>query len=110
MVFDIVQALDVVIRGRDLMRLPKPIHFARSLIVALMVAVAVTAFGIVASAAEGPKLSPAEYKSLPVGTVVKYDQWGFRVKSTDGFEIAFRELNVSKWSSIYAIFGRQGSS
>lgn len=35
------------------MRVPKPIHFARSLAVALMVAVAVTAFATVAPAAAG---------------------------------------------------------
>jgi hypothetical protein len=51
--FYIAQALDCVIRGRDRVRVPKPIHFARSLAVALMVAVMVTAFATVAHAADG---------------------------------------------------------
>ena len=66
------------------MRVPKPIHFARSLAVALMVAVAVTAFATAVPAAEGPILPPAEYKPLPVGTKISYDNKPYSVSADGG--------------------------
>ncbi len=32
----------------------------------------------------GPSLPPAEYKPLPVGTVVTYDTWSYTVTKSDG--------------------------
>ena len=90
------------------MRVPKPVHFARSLAVALMVAVAVTAFGNVASAAEGPKLSPAEYKPLPAGTSIVYDNRYYTVVNLNGFLTVFKTLTRGRllvYLNAYAVFG-----
>ena len=71
---------------------------------------AVTAFAPAASAAEGPQLSPAPYKALPVGTKVKYDSWAFDVKRSDGFESAVKIPRTGNWFRTYAVFGRSGEN
>ena len=71
-------------------------------------ALAVTAFTQAAPAAEGPQLSPAPYKALPVGTKVKYDSWAFDVKRSDGFESTVKIPRIGKWFRTYAAFGRAG--
>lgn len=53
-------------------------------------------------------LAPAEYKSLPVGTKVRYDNWSYTVQRTDGFETIVKESKNGKWPKIYAGFGWQG--
>ena len=67
-----------------------------------------TVFAEAAPAAEGPQLSPAPYKALPVGTKVNYDNWGFDVKRSDGFESAVKVPRLGKWFITYAVFGRAG--
>ena len=57
----------------------------------------------------GPQLPPAEYKPLPVGTVVTYDTWGYTVTKTEGFDITFR-TTAGNWKHYYAVFGKQGDS
>ncbi len=48
--------------------------------------------GFAAAPAEqaGPQLPPAEYKPLPVGTVVTYDTWSYTVTKWDGYDIRFK--------------------
>jgi len=60
-------------------------------------------------AAEGPKLPPAEYKPLPVGTTVRYDKWSYVVTRSSGHEIAVKDQN-RKWFRIYAGFGLDGKN
>jgi len=62
-----------------------------------------------ASAAEGPSLPPAEYKPLPVGTKVRYNNWEYEVQRSDGFETVIK-TNRLNWFRPYAVFGRQGES
>jgi hypothetical protein len=50
----------------------------------------------------GPQLPPAEYKPLPVGTKVKYDTWGYKLKKSDGFTVSSKN---KRW---YAVFGKFG--
>ncbi len=53
----------------------------------------------------GPQLPPAEYKPLPVGTVVKYDTWGYAVKESDGFRV--RSIADSgNWKNRLSVFGK----
>ena len=59
-------------------------------------------------AAEGPKLSPAEFKPLPVGTKVKYDTWTFTVEEVDNFDFLIK-INDNRWLRRYAVFGKYGS-
>ena len=89
------------------MRVTKPIHFSGGLAVALMVAVAVTAFATVAPAAEGPALEPAEYKPLPDGTRINYDNRIYVVSRTDGFSTVYKTVTGGKlsWLSAHALFG-----
>ncbi len=77
---------------------------------AVAFAAAVTAFAQAAPAAEGPQVSPAPYKALPVGTKVKYDSWAFEVKRSDGFESAVKIPRIGKWFRTYAVFGRAGEN
>ena len=53
-------------------------------------------------------LGPAEYKPLPVGTKVRYDNLSYTVQRTDGFETIVKEGKQGKWPKIYAGFGWQG--
>ncbi len=48
----------------------------------------------------GPSLPPAEYKPLPVGTVVTYDTWGYTVTTSDGYDIRFK-TNAGKRGLIF---------
>ena len=57
----------------------------------------------------GPALPPAEYKSLPVGTNVRYDSWRFKVKKSDGFTVSSTNKN-GKWKRRYAVFGKFGEA
>jgi hypothetical protein len=106
-VFDIVQALYSVIRREDRMRVPKPINFTTGL-AAITMAAAILAFASPAPAAEGPNLAPAEYKPLPVGTVINYDKRSYTVTRNEGFEIVVKEGKSGNWNKPYAVFGRQG--
>ncbi|NQU57769.1 MAG: caspase family protein [Rhodospirillales bacterium] len=69
-----------------------------------------TVFAQAAPAAEGPQLSPAPYKALPVGTKVNYDNWAFVIKRSDGFESAVKVPRIGKWFITYAVFGRAGEN
>ena len=53
----------------------------------------------------GPSLPPAEYKPLPVSTVVTYDTWSYTVTKSDGFDITYKP-NSGDWRHDYAVFGR----
>ena len=72
----------------------------------------VMAFGGLSSslAAEGPKLPPAEYKPLPVGTVIKYNDRKYEVMRTDGHSTVFRGFKGGKllWVTTYSLFGETG--
>ena len=57
----------------------------------------------------GPSLPPAEYKPLPVGTVVTYDTWGYTVTKTEGFDITFK-TTAGNWKHYYAVFGKHGDN
>ena len=52
-------------------------------------------------------LPPAEYKPLPVGTRIKYDDRIYRVTRTDGFLTTYRSVTGSMLSYLnaYALFG-----
>ena len=84
----------------------------RGFAVALMVAVAVTAFGNVAPAAEGPKLPPAEYKPLPEGTRIEYGNKVFEVTRSEGHETVFRILSggTKYWRPVYSLFAEHGDN
>ena len=56
----------------------------------------------------GPSLPPAEYKPLPVGTVVTYDTWGYTVTTSDGYNIRFK-TDAGNWKKYYAVFGKYGT-
>ena len=55
----------------------------------------------------GPQLPPAEYKPLPVGTVVTYDTRSYTAMKSDGFDITYK-ANSGDWRHDYAVFGRHG--
>ncbi len=55
----------------------------------------------------GPSLPPAEYRPLPVGTVVTYDTWSYTVTETEDFDITFK-TTAGNWKHDYAVFGRHG--
>ncbi len=57
----------------------------------------------------GPSLPPAEYKPLPVGTVVTYDTWSYTVTTSDGYDIRF-QTDAGNWKKYYAVFGRHGDA
>ncbi|MCH7937390.1 MAG: hypothetical protein IH994_09940 [Proteobacteria bacterium] len=69
------------------------------------------------TAAETVTLPPAEYKPLPIGTKVKFDNRSFEVTETDGFLTVFKArseganswLGKSKrsegWMRAYGLFG-----
>ena len=61
-----------------------------------------------AAAAEGPTLPPAEYKPLPEGTRVRYDNWAYIVQGSDGFKMVIKDTRTGIWTQPYAVFGRQG--
>ena len=69
----------------------------------------VMAFGGLASAlaAEGPTLEPAEYKPLPGGTEIKYDNRFFSVSRSEGFTTVFQTFTGGKeiWLTTHALFG-----
>jgi hypothetical protein len=56
---------------------------------------------------KGPALPPAEYKPLPEGTKVRYDNWEYTVTRSDGFETVVK-TNLRKWIKTFGVFGRQG--
>ncbi len=57
----------------------------------------------------GPSLPPAEYKPLPVGTVVTYDTWSYTVKASDGFDVRSR-ADSGNWKRRHAVFGKFGEA
>ena len=70
--------------------------------------VAVMAFAGGSFAAEGPALEPAEYKPLPEGTRIKYDNRIYTVSRTDGFLTVFKTLSkggLSEYLKAHALFG-----
>ena len=77
---------------------------------AAVMAVAVLVFATAAPAAEGPALEPAEYKPLPVGTVIKYNDRKYEVMRTDGHSTVFRGFKGGKllWVTTYSLFGETG--
>ena len=90
------------------MRISRLFNDAKGWCAAVALAAALMAPGHAPSAAEGPALSPAPYKPLPVGTKVKYDSWAFDVKRSNGFESAVKIPRIGKWFRTYAAFGRAG--
>ncbi|MFQ5764973.1 MAG: caspase family protein [Rhodospirillales bacterium] len=59
------------------------------------------------SAAEGPKLPPAEYKPLPVGTVIEYSDRTYEVSRSDGYSVAIKAVKGGNpsWITAHALFG-----
>ena len=53
-------------------------------------------------------LPPAEYKPLPVGTIINYDKRTYTVQKSSEFEIVVKESKSGNWNKLYAVFGRQG--
>ncbi len=94
----------------DAQRRAKKWSAAAALAAALMVPLMVTLIfpGPAPLAAEGPALSPAPYKPLPVGTKVKYDTWTYKVEGNDGFRTAVKTVR-RKWFKFHAVFGRTGT-
>lgn len=78
---------------------------------AAVMAVAVLVFATAAPAAEGPTLPPAEYKPLPVGTVIKYNDRKYEVKRTEGHLTVFRGFKGGNllWVTTYSLFGETGA-
>ncbi len=73
-----------------------------------MLVVAQVAFGLGESrAAEGPKLPPAEYKPLPVGTRIFYDNATFTVSKSEGFATVMKVQTGDDvtWLKSHALFG-----
>lgn len=60
-----------------------------------------------AASPDAPKLPPAQYKPLPVGTVVKYDNNLLTVIESEGFHSVYR-IGARRRVQRYALFGRQG--
>ena len=87
---------------------PRPHNLIARLIGAFVLVAAVLLCPDTLPAAEGPALPPAEYNPLPVGTTVKYDNWGYTITRSDGFETVVK-TNMQKWPKSYAVFGRQGA-
>ena len=53
----------------------------------------------------GPSLPPAEYRPLPVGTVVTYHTWSYTVTNIDAFDITYKTTSAA-WRHDYHLFGR----
>ncbi|MGH6660688.1 MAG: hypothetical protein ACREB6_04065, partial [Rhodospirillales bacterium] len=73
-----------------------------------MLIAAQAVFGVSASrAAENPGLPPAEYKPLPVGTRIFYDNAIFTVARTDGYTTVLKKQvgGTTTWLSTHALFG-----
>ncbi len=97
------------------MRVLRPYDNARALAVAFALVIFIGA--PLPSAAETVTLPPAEYKPLPIGTKVKFDNRSFEVTETDGFLTVFKArseganswLGKSKrsegWMRAYGLFG-----
>ena len=79
------------------MSVPRLIQLSTRLISAFMLGIAVLLCPKAPFAAEGPTLPPAEYKSLPVGTKVNYDTWGYTVKRSDGFKTVVQTSKTNNW-------------
>ncbi len=61
------------------------------------------------SPSSGIAMPPAEYKPLPVGTRIKYDDRTLKVTRTDGFLTVFKtSLRHQVWVRSYAVFGFHG--
>ena len=91
----------------DRMRFQGLQQLTARLIGAFFLGAAVLLCPVASNAAEGPTLPPAEYKPLPEGTKVKYDNWGYTVTESDGFNIAL-QTNLRKIIHTYGVFVREG--
>jgi len=77
--------------------------------IALAFAAGLTFGPLNAIAAEGPALLPAEYKPLPVGTVIRYDDRKIEIKESDGFEITYTSTKRNPlWQKTYGLVGLFG--
>ena len=75
---------------------------------AAMLIAAQAVFGVGASrAAENPGLPPAEYKPLPVGTRIFYDNAIFTVAKAEGYTTVFKKQigGTTTWLNTHALFG-----
>ena len=59
----------------------------------------------------GPSLPPAEYKPLPVGTRIIYDDRTLKVTRTDGFLTVYKtSLRHQEWMKSYGVFAVHGAN
>jgi len=94
------------------MRVPKPVYLVKRFAAAILIVAATFVAADVAPAAEGPTLPPAEYKPLPEGTRIEYDNRIFEVTRSDDHEIVFRILTggVKLWRPVYSLFAEYGDN
>ena len=100
------------------MNVSRPYDNAKALAVAFALVLTAGFFGVpLPAASETVTLPPAEYKPLPIGTKVKFDNRSFEVTETDGFLTVFKArseganswLGKSRrsegWMRAYGLFG-----
>ena len=93
------------------MSVSRPHYLTSRLIGAFMLGAAAMLFGGFSFAAEGPTLPPAEYKPLPVGTKIKYDNRIDVVTRSDGFLTVFQTQITGQrvYLSAHALFGESAN-
>ena len=72
------------------MRVPKPVFLIKRFAAAVLIVAVTLVAATPAPAAEGPALAPAEYKPLPVGTRINYDNRIYVVSRIDGFSTVYK--------------------
>ena len=89
------------------MRVPKPVFLVKRFAAAVLIVAVTLVAATPAPAAEGPALAPAEYKPLPVGTRINYDNRIYVVSRIDGFSTVYKTVTGGKlsWLSAHALFG-----
>ena len=93
------------------MRVPRPRQSTARTVGACLLAAVAVMFSAASHAADGPALPPAEYKPLPVGTKIEYNDATYTVARTDGLTTVFKKQagGGTSWVTTYGVFGEYGT-
>jgi len=84
----------------------KLVDVAKGLSAIVGIVLVAATFSVRATAADGPALPPADYKPLPVGTVIRFTDRTYEITRAEGYEAGVKILTPSKtsWMTTHALF------